>query len=384
MDRERNRWLHQEIAHWQEEGILDEATGAVLRGRYPVASPSGVTWGLLVFSVLGGLLVGLGVISLFAANWEWLGREARAVVSLLPLAACGVAGVMGMRRAWKRLAFWEGLGVAWMLSLVAGVCLVLQTYQVGGELSKLAMLLALLSLPIVWITRSTMAMVFWLSYPPVWYFLAREEGGWRGVHASFPWESVVALALLALSLPAFLACRRHSQEGGMGRTGFFLTGGAYPALVLLFLSEIFFHFLFWGKGSSLILCTWLCAAGFWWVGEKRKIPYWPAWGRSYAVLAGLFAPFHEISETGEGGILLVMSLALAAWLVRWGIRTLQLRVFNEGFFLAFWIILVKFFSSEISLTWKGILFLFFGLCLLGANVGFLTYRKRRSLHEENA
>ncbi|MGN0866117.1 MAG: DUF2157 domain-containing protein [Oligosphaeraceae bacterium] len=386
MDRERNQWLHQEIARWQEEGILDDKTGELLRSRYPLSAKSGISRGILAFSVLGGLMAGLGVISLFAANWEFLSRGVRALVSILPLAVCGMAGVLGMRRGWRRAAFWEGLGVAWMISLVAGLCLVLQTYQVGGNVSRLVLLLALLSLPIVWTTRSVVAMVFWLGYPLVWHGAIQSEQVWEGARPPFPWISVASLALLALSLPAFLDFLRRKKELFQERVGFFFPGGAYPGLLLLFFSG-FFPYLPASRLFSGILFSWLCAAGLYWVAHRGKFPCWCGWARFFAIAPALLVPvipagvcFHR----GEVWLLMAASLALAAWLVYRGVRTLRLRVFDEGLFLGFWLILVKFFTTEISLTLKGVLFLLSGLGMLAGNVCFVTYRKRRSLHEENA
>ncbi len=383
MDNDRNQWLYQEIGQWQAEGILDEKTGDLLRARYPLAAKSRASWGILILSVLGGLLVGLGVISLFAANWHQLSRGARAGISLLPLASCCVAGILGLRRKWQGTALWEGLGVAWVLSLLAGVCLVLQTYQVGGDSAQLVLVLGLLSLPILWVTRSVIAMSGWLGYPLAWFIYARENFERMDTCGEPPvWVALAALAFLACSLPSFYGFVRREKEPALERLGFFLTGGAYPGIVMIFLWDLL-CFLPWDECVSAILSIWLCAALLGWLGKRAKFPCWESWARFYAFAAALWTPF-PLFDGWEQGMLLVLALALAAWLVFQGIHSLRSGVLNQGFFLAFWLILVKFFSSEMSLLLKGFLFLFSGLCLLAVNVSFVIYRKRRNLHEENA
>ena len=64
-----NEWIHKEIEKWREEGIVDGPTAETLLLRY--TAPQGrYHLGIVLVGVFAALLMGLGVIPIFAANWE--------------------------------------------------------------------------------------------------------------------------------------------------------------------------------------------------------------------------------------------------------------------------------------------------------------------------
>ena len=88
----KEEWIKGEISKWQSEGVVDGTTADALLARYKAAE-SRIGWGAIVAGSFGALLIGLGVIALFAANWDHLGRAERAIVAIAPLLACGIAAV---------------------------------------------------------------------------------------------------------------------------------------------------------------------------------------------------------------------------------------------------------------------------------------------------
>ena len=58
-----------------------------------VLGEGSLSWGMLILGGFGALMIGLGVIALFAANWDEFGREARAAIALAPVVACGATAV---------------------------------------------------------------------------------------------------------------------------------------------------------------------------------------------------------------------------------------------------------------------------------------------------
>lgn len=89
----RKEWICREIGEWRQEGLVDAQTAETLIGRYQSGRRS-LSWGMALTSGFGALLIGLGIIALFAANWDFFGRSARAVISLSPVAICGVLVLM--------------------------------------------------------------------------------------------------------------------------------------------------------------------------------------------------------------------------------------------------------------------------------------------------
>lgn len=373
---ERNEWMRREIAGWQAEGLLEEGLCQRLRERYPIGQEKdGATWGMLLFGGLGSLMIGLGIIALFAANWEQLNRPARTLVSLLPLALCGTTAVVATWKNDRGQPFWEGLGVLWMVSLVASVSLILQTYQVGGRWSQFFLSLSLLSLPVVWVSRSVFAQCLWMLYPLLWYFALEAERGAGGRG----WVALKGAFLLALSLPAFLAFIRGKYSRFLEQAGYFLMGFLYLVTTSLLLCHLLPRHLTWEFPWKISLC-WLASAAIWLAGRRWGFRHWEGLGRVSALVVALAVPFLE-----DGALLMVPLAALfAAVLIAQGIRKLRLRHLNEGALLACWLAVVKFFASEMDFSLKGILFLAMGICLVVVNVSFVRYRRRRMVHGEKA
>ena len=67
--------LRQEVEAWEREGTITAEQGRAILSRYPADSPDSATarsrQALVVgLSILGAALVGLGIITFFAANWD--------------------------------------------------------------------------------------------------------------------------------------------------------------------------------------------------------------------------------------------------------------------------------------------------------------------------
>ena len=143
-----NEWLRREIGAWRDEGIVTEETAEALMKRYQPTERR-FSWGVMIAGGFGALMIGLGVIALFAANWDCFGRPVRAAISLAPVVLCGIAALVASAKGWKSMALWEPLGILWCIATAAGTCLVAQTYQVGGSVPGLILFVALLMLPAV-------------------------------------------------------------------------------------------------------------------------------------------------------------------------------------------------------------------------------------------
>lgn len=62
-----------------------------------------LSWGAIIAGAFGALMVGLGIIALFAANWDMFGREARAAIAVAPVVACGAVAIAASLRNIRRL-----------------------------------------------------------------------------------------------------------------------------------------------------------------------------------------------------------------------------------------------------------------------------------------
>lgn len=366
-----NEWIHKEIEKWKAEGIVDGPTAETLLLRY--TAPQGrYHLGIVLAGVFAALLIGLGVISIFAANWEYLDRGMRAFAAVLPVLICGALALLAVRKSWKSNTFWEPLGLLWFISVVAGTSLVAQTYNIGGSASGLVLFTALLSLPVVWITNSTGAMVGWLIFPIAWSSMKIDEGD----SMSF-WLGLRTLAFLALSIPAYISFLKHKPHRflltmGQIATGFFYVG------------EIAFILLsFAGDPSSseaVVLLIWLAALIVGVCAWVFHLPVWPMTSLLVAGGASLFTTY------GMEFYIYLMSILLALATTGYGVKRLRRRYVNIGAFLLQWQILVKFCASDQDFTVKGLVMISCGLALAAINVFFVRYRnaKREGSHEPQA
>ena len=206
MNRKQVNWLQGEINTWCSEGVISAEIARQLNARYELAKKDQRSIGLIILGSLGALLIGLGIISLLAANWGDIPRDLRAVISFLPLLiSYGAALFIGLKRQ-QSLALNEPLGIFWGLSIGAGIALISQTYHLPGDLETFILIWMLLLVPVVWLTRSLgcvagfyIGLLFWSGYVQdklgvaVWYW-----------------------PLSALVLPLVLDVRRRSPEGMRG------------------------------------------------------------------------------------------------------------------------------------------------------------------------
>ena len=63
------QWLEKELPILETEGIVSPETGKEIKSYYCENTASGMHWAIIAFAVLGSLLIGAGIILLFAKNW---------------------------------------------------------------------------------------------------------------------------------------------------------------------------------------------------------------------------------------------------------------------------------------------------------------------------
>ena len=150
--------LQQEVAAWQRDGTISAEQGRAILARYPEA-PTGYEaarrrHGLVVgLSILGAVLLGLGIITFFAANWNEIPRG----VKLGALIAAVVLSYGAGYFLWQRLGY-TALGIALVLLgciiYGAGVHLIGQIYHVPVDHPNLTAFWFLGVLPLAYVTRS--------------------------------------------------------------------------------------------------------------------------------------------------------------------------------------------------------------------------------------
>lgn len=424
------KWLLGELPQLQQEGVIDAASAGNLREYYTRlldAPGQGRTLAVLMLSVLGSLLIGAGVITLLAHNWDELPKWLRLAVAFLPLLiAQGIGGWALLKD--KSLAWRESVGMFTPLAVMAVISIVAQVYNISGDPVKFYFTLCMLSIPVVYIYRSTMAALlcmagicalgafsfehsdrpdanllkYWtcvLLLVPFVVFMFRRHGQ---TMRSF-WLAI-GCAVLLIWQAGFAVCRLDSHNMpifGILASVVWLLGRssdenrwalafktlAMPGLLIVFIVSSYK----WAWDSIHIFGTFMYLP-VWWYGfvgllmaanllllvrmarSHEWLTFMPGMS-GLLLLIGMIAcnlcGAHEISGLianiiGFFGGVAVMLLA---------IRQEKIIEMNFGMLLAALIIVFRFFDSEYSFTVKGVAFILVGVLFLAIN--WMMFRKFR-------
>ena len=325
-----------------------------------------LSWGAIIAGAFGALMVGLGIIALFAANWDMFGREARAAIAVAPVVACGAVAIAASLKGVSARALWEPLGILWCVSVAAATCLVAQTYQVGGSVPGLVLLVALLMLPAIWTTRAVAPTVLWPILAIVWGGVSWDAGAGKSFALA-----AKGVALMALSLPAYVAFLRSRPPKSALVSAQIVSGLVYSAGLGILLCITLPLDWGWHDGFLGIMIFWLCAALVAGIGRFFCLPAWGAVALVVVAVAAIPTPLLRYN-TG-----FIISLVLMASVVVYGVRKMRLLFTNVGAATFLWLVLAKFFESEASFTVKGIVLIAAGLVLTALNVVLIRLRKGR-------
>ena len=325
-----------------------------------------LSWGAIIAGAFGALMVGLGIIALFAANWDMFGREARAAIAVAPVVACGAVAIAASLKGVRARALWEPLGILWCVSVAAATCLVAQTYQVGGSVPGLVLLVALLMLPAIWTTRAVAPTVLWPILAIVWGGVSLAAGAGESFALA-----AKGVALMALSLPAYVAFLRSRPPKSALVSAQIVSGLVYSAGLGILLCITLPLDWGWHDGFLGIMIFWLCAALVAGIGCFFRLPAWGAVALVVVAVAAIPTPLLRYN-TG-----FIISLVLMASVVVYGVRKMRLLFTNVGAATFLWLVLAKFFESEASFTVKGIVLIAAGLVLTALNVVLIRLRKGR-------
>ena len=155
--------LRQEVVEWEREGTINAEQAQAILARYPEDygdyEAARRRQALVVgFSILGAALVGLGIITFFAANWDEISRAVKLGALIAGVVLSYGAGYL----LWQRLGY-TAVGIALVLlgSIIfgAGVHLIGQIYHVPVDHPNLIAFWFLGVLPLAYAIRSRPVMV---------------------------------------------------------------------------------------------------------------------------------------------------------------------------------------------------------------------------------
>lgn len=439
------RWLREQLQLWVAQGVVSPAQADHIRGLYPEPK-AGAPWGTIIFAGLGAVVFGLGIILLFAYNWQAIPKAGKlAVIFLSLLAAHGAGQWLRANPGWQR-PVGEALAVLGTMLYGAGIWLVAQIYHIQEHYPDGFLFWALGALALAWALPSVAQGILAVALLCIWG--CSEAWGFdRAMHAA-PLLVLVAggglarrlrsglllvlvlagftLTLLAatgaltgdLVLPvwlciaaAFLAVGKLARRGasfpGSGTAWeFFGWLGFLFSVYLLTFPNLVEHALDWAdetEAGALLTTRFYAWAAFaigviaWLprvveVGRRRAGRWQAATETPEEWLVPLTVVFVHIVCITEiyrqawvvAGIFNLVFLALAAvWMGR-GCRAGLVRPTVLGSLLLVALTVARYFDLFESLLARGVVFLLVGAVLFAEGMLFTRARRRAKTPEGGA
>ncbi|MDR0747309.1 MAG: DUF2157 domain-containing protein [Helicobacteraceae bacterium] len=415
-------WLKQEVPVWVKEALITRESGERILARYEAAVRK--SYSFIALSILGALLIGLGIISIFASNWEQIPRIAKAGIALILLLSAQAIVVFVRLKREESVGFSEASTLFLLIAFTGALAIVAQTYHLGGNLYDFVKIVVLLSIPLIYLFRSaTVAFILWwaivglFNYDVITYSIFHDPFIWLLFFIWLPWyirelvkapygsiahvfnvsvaigiasllncsldsygresESVLILNM-AFSSVVWLAYRLiyDSDLGGINRVGDEIAKLILCCFMLL-LSTVSDQFniydLHISAQSAFLLFLLVVLLGVYIYKKRDELVY-------------LAIPFFTIftwllisaSPNHVSVIFSIYTALTGVVLLVFGARQNSLVQANQGLILIVILTFIKFFDSDLSLLYKGIAFVLIGIGFFSTNVVIKKLMRERS------
>ena len=177
--------------------VISADTAHAIEGYYAAKKQPQGNGLLAVFGILGAILVGLGIILIFAHNWDNFSRTAKVAVAFLPLIAFqGLAAYTIIKK--KNSAWRNSAALLLFFSVGSAIALVAQIYNIPGGLDTFLCTWITLGLPLVYVLRSN-ALALLLVVFATYYTQAS--------YRTMPWPYLLFIAAL---IPHYIQLIRNN------------------------------------------------------------------------------------------------------------------------------------------------------------------------------
>jgi uncharacterized membrane protein len=431
-------WLYEELNTLTAQGIVPPEVAERVRQHYGEL-PTGRSarpWLIVLFSIIGAVLIGGGIILLLAHNWEELSRPLRAVISFLPLIAAQGFAAWILWTGCTSTAWREGVGTFLALSIGACISLIAQTYNLPGNFGDFMLTWVLLGLPVAYLLGATLPVLLYLMGITVWTVSAMHDGSrslgyWPLLAAALPflWTRmrisrfhppvVLFCWVLGLTLPFGLGDSLNGMLSGHERLWitafsslagvFFLAGNRWwrettsfwqrplqnlGALGMTNLAVVFSFEDVWKELSKSVSPKPVIGPGGWnWFGwcvvaglAAAAVALWADClrRRDWTVLPMGTMPLvafagYGILQTGGSPMAAAMLfnvylLALGLATLTAGVRKRRLGVVNGGMVVLAALILARFFDSDLGFVVRGVAFIVVGALFLATNLVLVKWK----------
>jgi uncharacterized membrane protein len=130
-------------------GIIQDNQAQSIRGLYP-AQQTAKPWALIVFSGIGAVIIGLGVILLFAYNWEDMSKVSKLGTIFSALIISHIIGISLFLKSEQFEKVGEALTILGTMLFGAGIWLIAQIYHIDEHFPTAFFIWGLGALALAW------------------------------------------------------------------------------------------------------------------------------------------------------------------------------------------------------------------------------------------
>lgn len=425
-------WLRDQLDGWKEDGLVSEEQANAIRQRYSKDASGSLRLSYILLGSLATLLVGSGIVLIFAYQWEKLSDLTKGALSVLPTLS-GLAFFLYVCFSRRDALVWrESASGFLMLMFAASMALWGQTFGMLEESQQFWLVWILLSVPLLFILNSSLsALLFALgiiagilqsneAYPAYFalLFLAFIAHFVINIHNNAHVTRVNVLAwALVIVFTIVWSVNMQDLAGPMNFLGytaclglFYLLGHShllsmrqqiYPWQLYAILCS-FFLLIFLSVDGDLTaiqvdmigealrtapakFMVWLLFMAAWLFGGLRYL--WRNTSASildyffmiFPILLFVYLQLHQL----DNELWMVISGSLiglmgGAVYLKKGIEEESLFFINVGMLIILIVLSIRFFNTDWSNLWKGIVFVLLGLVFLGLNVYLARREAARS------
>ena len=185
-------------------GAITSENAVAIERYYAAEESQSRNLGFVLLAIIGSALVASGIILLIAHNWDELSRPLRTFIAFLPLVVAQALAVFVLVRRDQSQPWRESVAIFDVAAVATAISLVSQTYQIQGSFADFMFVWLLLSLPIVYLFRTTVGAIVYVIGSVVW--LCAKTGWYRGQS-----EQLLFWLLLLAIAPYFAALFRRDR-----------------------------------------------------------------------------------------------------------------------------------------------------------------------------
>lgn len=268
MNKKLASFLLTEVNQWEKERIISSQQAQLLQQRYRAqATKHSQNLLQIILSVIGALLIGVGIVSILAFNWDNLPETLRMIIAFLPLVFSYLLMFYTIKNKASSAAWCEGAAIANTAGIFASLAMLSQVFHVSASLDNYFLLSAMLILPTIYLLNSASPLLIYYGALLLWRFNF-EQIFKLLVLEQTQLASLLSLFLAALSLPFII--KRHQDKSKFGFTyinwSSVLLGFVFTADVLISVGKIS------PLISILVLCTLAATVA---VAFRQQLPVRP-------------------------------------------------------------------------------------------------------------